>query len=77
MSHNNKATGSTSILYTDNDEYITRRNGCNGNPGLIVYLNDSDHWLEIWVLTKWNNVDIKDYTGHSGWYPLNSKRWVG
>jgi len=67
--HNNKATGNTSILYADNDEYIARRNGYNGNPGLIVYLNDSNNWQERWVPTNWNNTKIKDYTGHSGWYP--------
>jgi alpha-amylase len=39
--HNNKATGTTSILYTDNDEYIARSNGYNGNPGLVVYINNS------------------------------------
>jgi alpha-amylase len=38
--HNNKATGTTSVLY-DNDEYIARRNGYNGNPGLVVYINNS------------------------------------
>lgn len=67
--HNNKATGTTSILYADNDEYVARRNGWNGNPGLIVYLNDSNNWLERWVPTNWYNTKIKDYTGHSGWYP--------
>ena len=67
--HNNKATGNTSILYTDTDEYIARRNGYNGNPGLIVYLNNSNSWKERWVPTKWYGVQIKDFTGHSGWTP--------
>lgn len=67
--HNNKATGNTSILYTDNDEYIARRNGYNGNPGLIVYINNSSSWQERWVPTNWNNTQIKDFTGNSGWYP--------
>jgi alpha-amylase len=31
--HNQKATGTTSILYTDN-EYIARRNGYNGLSSL-------------------------------------------
>lgn len=66
--HNNKATGNTSILYADNDEYVARRNGYNG-PGLIVYLNNSNSWLERWVPTNWNNTQIKDFTGHSNWYP--------
>ncbi|MDN5200868.1 alpha-amylase [Fulvivirgaceae bacterium BMA10] len=67
--HNNKATGTTSILYADNDEYVARRNGYNGNPGLIVYLNNSNNWIERWVPTNWNNTQIKDFTGHSSWYP--------
>ncbi len=75
--HNNKATGTTSILYADNDEYLARRNGYNGNPGLIVYLNDSNHWQERWVPTNWYNTQIKDFTGHSGWYPTTqSGGWV-
>jgi alpha-amylase len=65
--HNQKATGTTSILYTDNDEYIARRNGYNGNPGLVVYINNSV-WQERWVPTNWNNAQIKDFTGNSTGY---------
>ncbi len=67
--HNNKATGTTTILYADNDEYVARRNGYNGEPGLVVYLNNSNVWLERWVPTNWSSTVIKDYTGHSNWYP--------
>ncbi len=67
--HNNKATGNTTILYTDNDEYLARRNGYNGNPGIVVYINNSNNWTERWISTNWDNTQIKDYTGHSGWYP--------
>ena len=75
--HNNKATGTTSILYTDNDEYLARRNGWNGNPGLIVYLNNSNNWVQRWVPTNWYNTQIKDFTGHSSWYPTTqSGGWV-
>jgi alpha-amylase len=75
--HNNKATGTTSILYADNDEYVARRNGYNGHPGLIVYLNNSNNWLERWVPTNWYSTQIKDYTGHSNWYPTTqSGGWV-
>jgi alpha-amylase len=63
-----RATGTTSILYTDNDEYIARRNGYNGNPGLVVY-NNSSVWQERWVPTNWNNAQIKDFTGNSTWIP--------
>ena len=75
--HNNKATGTTSILYADNDEYVARRNGYNGNPGLIVYINNSSSMLERWVPTNWSNTQIKDFTGNSTWYPTTqSGTWV-
>jgi alpha-amylase len=72
--HNNKAVGSTTILYADNDEYVARR---NGNPGLVVYINNSNSWQERWVETNWSSTQIKDYTGHSNWYPwTQSGKWV-
>ncbi|MBL3657337.1 alpha-amylase [Fulvivirga sediminis] len=72
--HNNKAVGSTSIQYADNDEYIARR---NGSPGLIVYLNDSNVWVERWVQTNWSTSSIKDYTGNSNWQPTTqTDKWV-
>jgi len=75
--HNNKATGTTSILYTDNDEYIARRNGYNGNPGLVVYINNSSSWQERWIQTNWASQQIKDFTGSSSWYPTTqSDKWV-
>ncbi|RXM40285.1 alpha-amylase [Chryseobacterium sp. CH21] len=75
--HNNKATGTTSILYTDNDEYIARRNGYNGNPGLVVYINTSSNWQERWIETNWSSQQIKDFTGNSTWYPTTQgDKWV-
>lgn len=75
--HNNKATGTTSILYSDNDEYVARRNGYNGNPGLVVYINNSDVWQERWIQTNWANTQIKDFTGNSTWYPTTqADKWV-
>ncbi|MEE1899263.1 alpha-amylase [Flavobacterium rakeshii] len=72
--HNNKASGTTSYLYADNDEYVARR---NGSPGLIVYINNSDSWQERWVDTNWANTVIKDYTGNSGWEPTTqADTWV-
>jgi len=72
--HNNKAGGSTSILYSDQDEYLARRNGA---PGLIVYINNSNAWQERWVSTNWYNARIKDYTGNSGWEPVTQgDGWV-
>lgn len=74
--HNNLAKGSTSILYTDNDEYIAKRNGDN-SAGLIVYINNSDNWQERWIETNWSNTKIKDYTGHSNWEPVTQGgKWV-
>jgi len=60
------AKGNTSILYTDNDEYIAKRNG-NNSAGLIVYVNNSDNWQQRWVEINWSNTRIKDYTGYSNW----------
>ncbi|MCX2742992.1 alpha-amylase [Mangrovivirga sp. M17] len=72
--HRNLAVGNTSILFSDKDEYIARR---NGNPGIVVYLNDSGAWVERWVQTNWNSIRIKDYTGNSGWQPVTQGNgWV-
>lgn len=74
--HNNLASGTTTVLYTDNDEYVAKRNGYNG-PGIVVYINNSDSWQERWVETNWSNTRIKDYTGHSNWEPVTQGgRWV-
>ncbi len=75
--HNNLAGGNTSNLWTDNDEYIAKRNGGGGKNGLIVYINNSNSWKERWIETNWSNRQIKDYTGNSGWQPTTqSSRWV-
>ena len=75
--HRNYATGSTSILHVDNDEYVARRNGSGGNNGLVVYLNTSGSWKERWVPTNWGSRRIKDYTGNSGWEPVTQGNgWV-
>lgn len=74
--HNNLASGDTSILYADEDEYIARRNGNDGD-GLIVYINNSDSSQEHWVETNWSSTTIKDYTGNSTWEPVTqSGKWV-
>ncbi|MDY8138513.1 alpha-amylase [Aquimarina sp. 2201CG5-10] len=75
--HNNLAGGDTTNLWTDNDEYIARRNGGGGKPGLIVYINNSDSWQERWIQTNWSSQRIKDFTGHSGWEPVTQGgKWV-
>lgn len=74
--HNNLAGGSTNILYTDNNEYVARRNGYN-NAGLVVYINNANYWQERWIETNWSNTQIKDYTGNSNWEPwTQSGKWV-
>ena len=74
--HNNLASGSTTVLHADNDEYVARRNGWNG-PGLVVYINDSNSWQERWIETNWSSTVIKDYTGHSNWEPTTQAgKWV-
>ncbi|MCH2033415.1 MAG: alpha-amylase [Tenacibaculum sp.] len=74
--HNNLAAGSTNVLYTDNDEYVAKRNGYN-NAGLVVYINNSNNWQERWVETNWSNTRIKDYTGNSNWEPVTQGgKWV-
>ncbi|WP_438710040.1 alpha-amylase [Aquimarina muelleri] len=75
--HNNLATGSTTNLWTDNDEYIARRNGGANKNGLIVYINNSNVWQERWIQTNWSNQKIKDYTGNSGWEPTTQgDKWI-
>ncbi len=72
--HRTLAVGTSTNLYTDNDEYISKR---NGTPGLIVYINNSDFWQERWIQTDWANSAIKDYTGNSGWVPTTQgDSWV-
>jgi alpha-amylase len=56
--HNQKATGTTSILYTDNDdtsleEMVTTER--------LVYINNSSVWQERWIPTNWTNAQIKDF----------------
>jgi len=76
--HNEKATGTTSILYADTDEYIARRNGYNGNPGLIVYMNTSTTYQEKWVESNWTSKAITDLTGNEKTYTTTTRsdRWV-
>ncbi len=74
--HNNLASGTTSILHVDDNEYIARRNG-NNAAGLVVYINNTTSWKERWIQTNWSSTTIKDYTGHSNWQPVTqSGKWV-
>lgn len=74
--HNNLAGGTTDILYTDDNEYVARRNGYD-NSGLVVYINNADYWQERWIETNWSSTTIKDYTGNSSWEPTTQEdQWV-
>ena len=54
-------SGSTTVLYADNDEYIAQM---SGDPGLVVYINNSGSDLSRGVTTKWSNSIINDFTGN-------------
>ena len=54
-------SGCTTVLYADNDEYIAQM---SGDPGLVVYINNSGSDLSRGVTTKWSNSIINDFTGN-------------
>ncbi len=57
----NLAAGTTTVLYSDNDEYIARM---SGSPGLVVYINISGSTLTRSVTTNWTSKVIKDFAGN-------------
>ncbi|MCM5661914.1 alpha-amylase [Galbibacter mesophilus] len=63
--HNSIATGDVEILYSDNDEYIMKRNGEGENPGLILYINTSDNTKRRTLKTNWTDAFLLDYTENS------------
>ncbi len=54
-------SGTTTVLYADNDEYIAKM---SGSPGLVVYINTSGSSLSRSVTTNWASSNIKDFTGN-------------
>jgi len=58
----NLASGTTSVLYSDNDEYVAQM---NGSPGLLIYINNSSSSLTRTVTTKWANADLHDFSNNS------------
>ena len=60
--HNSLAVGPTQILYVDNDEYIMKRDGDGENPGLILYINNSDTVKRRSVTTNWKQSYLLDYS---------------
>jgi len=69
--HNQCAKGTTSLLYVDEDIYIAQR---NGNPGLIIGLNDHPNdWKTISITTKWSNTILYDQSSQSPSFTTNSQ----
>ncbi len=68
--HNQYAKGTTSVLYVDEDIYIAQR---NGDPGLIIALNDNPNdWRSISIMTKWNNTILYDQSSQSPSFTTDS-----
>jgi alpha-amylase len=58
----NYAAGSGTTIYSDSDVYIYQR---NGDPGLLLALNDNPKESHtVTVTSKWNNVILYDLTGN-------------
>jgi alpha-amylase len=56
---------------------VAQRNGYNGNPSLVAYINNASTWQERWIQTNWVNAQIKDFTGNSTWLPTTQgDKWV-
>ncbi|MCM4155625.1 alpha-amylase [Gramella sp. AN32] len=69
--HNSIATGDVEVLYVDNDEYIMKRKGDVSNPGLILYISNSNGKKTRAVTSNWTNVTLMDYSGNSTYYPTS------
>ena len=73
--HNSIATGSAEILYADQDEYIMRREGTDGNPGLILYLSLNGNKRRT-VNTNWDSTMVMDYTSNTNYTARTSSNGV-
>lgn len=60
--HNTISTGDVEVLYVDDDEYVMRRNGVNGNPGLVLYISTNNGTKRRTVDTNWDSTFIMDYS---------------
>lgn len=58
----NLADGKTTVLYADNDEYIAQM---DGNPGLIIYINNSSSLQTRTVTSKWSNTRLHDFANNT------------
>jgi alpha-amylase len=83
--HEHNATGSTEVLFVNDDLYVMQRPGDGGQSGLIFVLNNRGMWNGAWVQTGWNNsrlvpaawrghddssVPDEKWTNESGWVEL-------
>ena len=55
------ASGRTSVLHADNDEYIAQM---DGSPGLLIYINNSGSAQSRTVTTKWANSTLHDFANN-------------
>lgn len=63
--NNSIATGEVEVLYSDNDEYVMKRNGNGTNPGLILYINTSNGIKSRSnIETNWNSTPVMDYSNN-------------
>jgi len=58
----NLADGKTTVIYADNDEYIAQM---DGDPGLLIYINNSGSTQTRTVTTKWNNTSLHDFANNT------------
>ncbi|RNL83750.1 alpha-amylase [Sinomicrobium pectinilyticum] len=72
--HNSIATGDMEILHQSEEEYIMKRNGSNGNPGLIFYMNIGTGNRQRTVLSNWKEKKLVDYSNNtSAWLTTDSQ----
>lgn len=65
--HGSLATGEVEVLYVDQDEYVMRRSGGPGNPGLILYMNIGNNIKRRSVQSLWNDQPVMDYAGQTSY----------
>ncbi len=68
--HNSLAVGALEVLYVDDDEYVMRRAGSGTNPGLIIYINNSNSIKRRNVTTTWNSEKLYDYSLNTSYSPV-------
>ncbi|TYP72219.1 alpha-amylase [Aquimarina intermedia] len=61
---NSLASGNVKILKAVKNEYIMQREGTDGNPGLILYINIGTEIASHEVTTSWKNKTLIDYSNN-------------